>query len=122
LDRQEISAYQGRSVMSQTFGLVVRFTVEEGQEAAFDQLTAEILDQVRTHEPSTLVYACHRVEDDPHARVFYELYADRAAFRHHEAQPHTARFLAAREPLLTGTEVAFLRLDAAKGLPVDVRG
>lgn len=107
--------------MSQTFGLVVRFTIEQGQEAAFDHLAAEILDAVRTHEPSTLVYACHRVDRDPQARIFYELYADRTAFDHHEAQPHTARFLAAREPLLTRTEVAFLRLDDAKGLPGDVR-
>jgi quinol monooxygenase YgiN len=107
--------------MSQTFGLVVRFTVEHGQEAAFDQAAAEILDHVREQEPSTLVYACHRVEGDPQARIFYEIYADRTAFEYHEAQPHTARFLAAREPLLTKTEVAFLQLDAAKGLPVDAR-
>jgi quinol monooxygenase YgiN len=104
---------------SHTFGLVVRFTVKDGHEAAFDALAAGILDSVRREEPRTLVYACHTVESDPSARVFYELYADRSAFDHHEDQPHTKQFLAAREPLLDATEVAFLRLVDAKGLVDD---
>ena len=105
----------------QTFGLVVRFTVKAGHEAAFDALAAGILDAVRQQEPRTLVYACHTVDDEPRARVFYELYADRSAFDHHEEQAHTKKFLAAREPLLDATEVAFLQLVDAKGLARDAR-
>lgn len=105
--------------MSDTFGLVVRFTVTAGKESAFDAAASAILDAVRSHEPGTLVYACHTVEDDPRARVFYELYADRAAFDAHEQQAHTKQFLADRAPLLDRTDVAFLGLTAAKGLPVD---
>lgn len=105
--------------MSDTFGLVVRFTVRPGKESAFDAAASAILEAVRAHEPGTLVYACHTVEDDPQARVFYELYADRAAFDAHEQQPHTKAFLAERESLLDRTEVAFLGLTAAKGLPAD---
>ncbi len=102
--------------MGETYGLVARFTIKPGSEPAFDDLAAAILDDVRASEPDTLVYACHSVEDDPQARVFYEVYADEAAFRRHEAQEHTRRFLNAREPLLDRTDVAFLRLTDAKGL------
>ena len=103
--------------MSETYGLVVRFTIKPGSESDFDGLTEAILREVRDAEPATLVYACHTVEDDPRARVFYEVYADREAFQHHEDQEHTRRFLAAREPLLEATDVAFLHLTDAKGLP-----
>ncbi|WOI59693.1 putative quinol monooxygenase [Streptomyces fradiae] len=47
-------------------------------------------------------------------RVFYELYADRAAFDAHEAQPHTKRFLAEREQCLAGVEVTFLDVIGAR--------
>lgn len=100
------------------FGLVVRFDVAPDQAAAFDELTGETVDQVRTREPGTLVYACHAVTDEPSARVFYELYRDREAFEDHERQDHVRRFLAEREQYLTGApRVEFLTLQTAKGVP-----
>lgn len=75
------------------FALVVRFDVRaDGVEAA-DALIAEAVPLIRDREPGTLVYATHRVESEPLARVFYEVYADRAAFETHEAQPHVVAFL-----------------------------
>ena len=65
------------------------------------------------HEPGTLVYACHTVQDQPRQRIFYELYRDRAAFEAHEQTAHTRRFLAERSALLEATEVDFL--DVADG-------
>ena len=50
----------------------------------------------------------------PRERIFYELYRDRAAFNDHEAQPHTRRFLAEREPLLESKQVDFLVLSDGK--------
>jgi quinol monooxygenase YgiN len=95
------------------FALVVRFTVRPGAEAQFDALVAETASGIRDHEPGTLVYACHTVQDQPRQRIFYELYRDRAAFNAHEQTAHTRRFLAQRGALLEATEVDFL--DVADG-------
>jgi quinol monooxygenase YgiN len=95
-------------------GLVVRFTVRPGAEAEFDALVAETAADIRAHEPGTLMYACHTVQDRPRQRIFYELYRDRAAFQAHESTEHTRRFLASREPLLEATEVDFLALADGK--------
>jgi quinol monooxygenase YgiN len=96
------------------FALVVRFTVRPGSEAAFDALTADLIPAIRASEPGTLVYACHRVEQAPQQRIFYELYADRGAFDAHEGQPHVRHFLQAREALLEDTKVDFLSLADGK--------
>lgn len=99
----------------QGFGLVVRFTIKEGQLAAFDALVAETLDGIRAHEPGTLVYVSHAVQDDPAVRVFYELYADRAAFEAHEEQPHTKFFLGQRPQFVESFTVDFLDAVDGKG-------
>lgn len=104
--------------MSEAFGLVVRFTVKPGHEEAFDQLVRQTLAGVRDHEPGTLIYTCHTVEDRLAQRVFYELYRDRAAFEAHEEQPHVRRFLAQREHHVHGVEVDVVALFDGKGVPV----
>ncbi len=102
------------------FGLVVRFNLMGGSGPAFDKLTDETVAEIRTAEPGTLVYACHEVEGDLEARVFYELYQDRAAFDAHEQQPHVRRFLAEREQYLAGSpRVEFLSLRGGAGVPSD---
>lgn len=100
------------------FGLVVRFTLKEGQGEAFDTLARETLPFVRAEEPGTFVYTCHEVQDDPDARVFYELYRDRDAFETHEHTDHVGRFLREREQHLAGEpRVEFLHLQGGKGVP-----
>ncbi|GGY95778.1 putative quinol monooxygenase [Streptomyces poonensis] len=95
--------------MTQGFGLVVRFSLASQQAAAaFDALCARTLEGIKAYEPGTLAYVRHTPADDPLARVFYELYADRDAFAAHEAQEHTRHFLAEREQYLAGVEVTFL--------------
>ncbi|MCW2631509.1 MAG: hypothetical protein JWR88_471 [Pseudonocardia sp.] len=91
------------------FGVVARFDLRDQSGAdAFDRLAAETAMGVWEHEPGTLTYATFRVEGEPLARLFYELYRDRDAFEEHESQPHTKRFLAERAPYLTSTRVEFL--------------
>jgi quinol monooxygenase YgiN len=102
--------------MEQPLSLVVRFALKPGAGEAFDRLTSETVEQIRAHEPGTLLYAAHRVESDPDARLFYELYRDRAAFEEHEAQPYTRRFLAERGRYLVGFEVDKLSVTVAKGI------
>jgi len=99
---------------AEPFALVVRFTVRPGSETAFDELVASTTAAIRANEPGTLVYACHIVEDAPRDRIFYELYASKAAFQAHEEQSHTRHFLSAREPLLESTRVDFLGLKDGK--------
>ncbi|MGV9278084.1 putative quinol monooxygenase [Streptomyces griseosporeus] len=90
------------------YALTVRFTTRDADAAQrFDALVERTLEGIR-NEPGTLVYVVHVPEGEPLVRVFYELYADRAAFEAHEEQPHTKRMLAEREQYLAGTEVVFM--------------
>ncbi|WP_031476687.1 putative quinol monooxygenase [Streptomyces bicolor] len=96
------------------FGLFVRFTLRDGAGEEFDALMRETTAGIRAHEPGTLVYVCHEVEGAPNERIFYELYADRAAFEEHERQPHTRHFLTERSKYVEKTEVDFLQPYAGK--------
>jgi quinol monooxygenase YgiN len=100
------------------FALVVRFDLTDADKAAeFDKLVSKTVDSIHRLEPGTLVYATHAVDGEPLARVFYEVYRDRAAFDEHEQQPHTVRFLTERENYVSSFRVEFLAPGAAKGLP-----
>jgi quinol monooxygenase YgiN len=101
------------------FALLVRFDIRDEESAKkFDELTAEAVEQIRAHEPGTLVYATATVEGEPLARVFYEVYADREnAFQAHEVAPYVVDFHARKDPLLAGHRVEFLAPGPAKGLP-----
>lgn len=94
--------------MSKGFGLVVRFHLKPGAAEGFDQLVAETVPEIAKHEPGTLIYTVHQVDGEANQRVFYELYADRAAFEAHEEQPHTRRFLTERAQYLSEYEVDFV--------------
>src|SRR5262245_62147770 len=99
-------------------GLVVRFNLRPGSEADFDPLVEEATAGIRTEEPDTLLYLCHRVQREPTARVFYELYRDREAFQAHEEQPHIKAFLQERERYMAGpARVEFLDPHDGKGWP-----
>ncbi|MEV6840519.1 antibiotic biosynthesis monooxygenase [Streptomyces sp. NPDC051133] len=94
--------------------LCVRFTLREGAGEAFDELVREAAAAVRAHEPGTLVYACCEVEGAPNQRLFYELYADRAAFDEHARQPHVRHFLRECEKYAESTLIERLRPYAGK--------
>ena len=99
------------------FALVVRFDCRDDAAAVeFDSLTATAVANIVEKEPGTLLYATHRVDGEPLARVFYEVYADRDAFQAHEEADHVKQFHAAKDPLLVGKRVEFLAPGAAKGL------
>lgn len=99
------------------FAIAVRFDLIDPDAAArFDALVADLLPQIAAHEPGTLTYAVHLVDDAPLSRFFYEVYTDRAAHRAHEAQPHTAYFLTEKDALLSGSRVDFLTPTGATGV------
>lgn len=100
------------------FALVVRFNIRDDESAVrFDELTVQAVAQITAKEPGTLVYATHRVDGEPLARIFYEVYADDAAFQAHEVAEHVIAFHAAKNSLLVSHRVEFLAPGAAKGLP-----
>jgi quinol monooxygenase YgiN len=97
------------------FALIVRFQLHDAVAAkGFDALVARTTPAIERLEPGTLAYVVHSVPDEPLARVFYELYADRAAFDAHEEQPHTRHFLAERQQYLSGVDVTFMHAEAGK--------
>jgi len=99
------------------FALVVRFDCrDEAAAARFDELTAVVVERITALEEGALVYATSAVEGEPLARVFYEVYRDRAAFGAHEESEHVRHFHAEKDPLLTATRVEFLTPGVAKGL------
>lgn len=100
------------------FALVVRFDLRPGAGEAFDRLVADTAARIRGEEPGTLLYLCHRITDEPDARVFYELYRDRDAFQAHEAMEHVKAFLEERRQHMAGPpRVEFLDRADGKGWP-----
>lgn len=97
-----------------TFGLFVRFTLQDGAGEGFDNLVRETTAAIRAKEPGTLVYACHTVEGASNQRDFYELYETYEAFEEHERQPHIKHFLSERSKYVSHTEVERLSTYAGK--------
>ena len=65
-----------------------------------DTLAALLTEQcavIRRTEPGCLLYRVHRSTKDPDAFLFYEIYADDAAFDAHRASPHLAQYRKRRE-------------------------
>jgi quinol monooxygenase YgiN len=100
------------------FALVVRFDLAPGTEDAFDRLVAQTTARIRSDEMGTVLYLCHRVQGEPGARVFYELYRDSDAFQAHEVAEHVREFHAQRKAMMAGPErVEFLDQLDGKGWP-----
>jgi quinol monooxygenase YgiN len=98
------------------FGIAVRFDIrDESLVEEFDALVAETVEKIKTDEPGTLIYAVNRIEGEPLARLFYELYADDDAFTAHEAYPHTARMLAKMPDYLGSRRLERLTPQIVKG-------
>lgn len=98
------------------FSIAVRFDLKDAAAAEeFDALVAQMLPEIAANEAGTLIYATHTVENEPLARVFYELYADRDAHAAHEKQPHMEAFFAARPRLVANTRAEMMTLGPATG-------
>src|ERR1700712_961177 len=74
--------------------LIVRFDLPDAAAAAsFDDLLHDAVPDILASEPGTLTYTTHTVIDEPLARIFYEVYRDKAAHVDHEARAATSVFL-----------------------------
>jgi quinol monooxygenase YgiN len=99
------------------FGQIAIYTLLEARVDDFDRLTEQVVEQVQTREPDTLVYIVHAVPSAPLQRILYEVYRDRAAYDQHRRQPYVARFEADRRPYVLATNVIELGLQQAKVSP-----
>ena len=83
--------------MTGVLTVVARLRAAENKGDALAALLAEQAAVVRGAEPGCLVYRVHRSTGDPDIFLFYEMYADDAAFDVHRSAPHLADFRTRRE-------------------------
>ena len=83
--------------MSNVFTVVARLRAAKGKGDALAALLSEQAAVVLKAEPGCVVYRAHRSTKDPEQFLFYEAYADDAAFEAHRNAPHLAAFRQRRE-------------------------
>ncbi|MEU6759170.1 putative quinol monooxygenase [Streptomyces sp. NPDC046685] len=84
------------------YAVVARFDLKPDGVEAFDALAQWRIAQAAANEPGLVGYAVHRIDGEPLARVFYEIYRDEAAFREHRATAQTAEFGRRHVPFVQG--------------------
>jgi quinol monooxygenase YgiN len=100
------------------FGQITIYTLLDDRLEEFDRMTEQVMEQVRSLEPGTLVYIVHAVPTAPMQRILYEVYRDRAAYDEHMAQPYVARYVAERRAMVLATNAIELGLQQAKISPL----
>ncbi len=83
--------------MTNAVTVVARIRAAKGKGDALAALLTEQSAVVRQNEPGCIVYRLHRAVDDPELFLFYETYADAAAFDAHRRAPHLAQYRKRRE-------------------------
>ena len=83
--------------MADVLTVVAKIRAARGKGDALAALLAEQVAAVRAAEPGCLVYRPHRSTTDPDLFIFYEQYADDAAFDAHRRAPHLAAYRERRE-------------------------
>lgn len=83
--------------MKATVVVVATLRAASGKADALAALLTEQAAVIRKTEPGCAVYRVHRSTTDPDAFLFYEVYADDAAFDAHRASPHLAKYRKRRE-------------------------
>lgn len=83
--------------MTSLLTVVARLRAARGKGDALAALLEEQAGVVRRAEPGCLVYRLHRSTRDPDLFLFYEMYADDAAFDVHRQAPHLAAYRQRRE-------------------------
>jgi quinol monooxygenase YgiN len=82
---------------SNAVNVVARLRAAPGKGDALAALLTEQVGVVRNAEPGCLAYRLHRSTQDPDLFVFYETYADAAAFELHRNAPYIAAYRERRQ-------------------------
>ena len=96
------------------YGQIAIYTLLDEAADDFERLASEVVEQVKTREPGTLVYVMHGVPAAPMQRILYAVYRDEAAFDEHERQPYIRQFEEEREPFVLATNVIELGVKHGK--------
>ncbi len=104
--------------LAQIYGQIAIYTLLEHGAGEFDRLAEQVVEQVRAHEPDTLVYVVHGVPSAPLQRILYEVYTDHAAYDDHTRQSYVREFEVGRLPLVLATNVIELGVRQAKVSPL----
>jgi quinol monooxygenase YgiN len=102
---------------SRLYGQIAIYTLLDESAEDFERLASEVVEQVRTREPNTLVYVMHGVPAAPMQRILYAVFRDEAAFDEHERQPYIRQFEEEREQYVLATNVIELGVKQAKFAP-----
>jgi quinol monooxygenase YgiN len=95
--------------------VIATLKVQPGKEDDFIAAAKKMIDYVTANEPGTKAYTVNRSTADPTTFVFYEVYADQAAFAAHGGSPAMAEFFGAAGTLLAGRpDIAMFEEIAAK--------
>jgi quinol monooxygenase YgiN len=103
---------------SRLYGQIAIFTLLDESADDFERLASEVVEQVKTREPGTLLYVMHGVPAAPMQRILYAVYRDETAFDEHERQPYIRQFEQEREPYVLATNVIELGVRHGKFAPV----
>ncbi|MBI4514267.1 MAG: antibiotic biosynthesis monooxygenase [Deltaproteobacteria bacterium] len=82
--------------------VIAKLKVQAGSEGAFRQAADKMIAHVKANEAGTPVYILHRSTGDPSEFMFYEVYADQAAFAAHGGSEAMQQFFGAVGGLLEG--------------------
>jgi quinol monooxygenase YgiN len=102
---------------SRLYGQIAIYTLLDETAEEFELLASEVVEQVKTREPDTLVYVMHGVPAAPMQRILYAVYRDESAFDEHERQPYIRQFEEEREPFVLATNVIELGVKHGKFAP-----
>jgi quinol monooxygenase YgiN len=102
---------------SRLYGQIAIYTLLDESADDFERLASEVVEQVKTREPDTLVYVMHGVPAAPMQRILYAVYRDEAAYDEHERQPYIRQFEEEREPFVLATNVIELGVKQGKFAP-----
>jgi quinol monooxygenase YgiN len=83
--------------MANVLTVVAKIRAAKGKGDALAALLTEQAAVVRKMEPGCHIYRPHRSTSDPDLFVFYETYADDAAFELHRNAPHIATYRERRQ-------------------------
>jgi quinol monooxygenase YgiN len=81
--------------------VVARVAVKEGQEKAFTEIAARLVNATRNEE-GNLFYSVYQSPLNAAEFIFYEEYKDEAAFKVHSSSEHFAAFAEAIKDLTAG--------------------
>ena len=95
--------------------VVASFNIKEDKQAEAEEALKEMAAAVESNEPGALAYAIHRDEKDPTRIVFFEMYADRDAFKTHTGTPHFMAFQQKLAALADLSTVSIQRLERIAG-------